>query len=351
MGMKFGLFALPSWLEGDASQQSRIFGEMLEQVQFAEELGFDAVWLAEQHFTRYCICPNALSIAIYVAAHTKKIRIGTAVTVLTFRNPILVAEEAALVDVLSNGRLDFGLGRGSVAYEYGNFHVDFDSRTKRFQESLDIILGLWTTPGFTYQGEYNHVDDLTIAPSPVQRPHPPVYIAVTKTAATVDAAISRDLPLLSAYALPEESTLGFLHWYYDRCAAAGKTPLVDQMPYFRIVYVAEDEKQAIEDPQSGVTWINDLSSMRRTLTKGSEINMDLDQWRRTRPEEPESYESLLKSNVYFGTPEECVRRIRRLQEEHNIQYFGAFMGFGALAHSKVMRSMELFAKEVMPHFR
>ena len=262
-----------------------------------------------------------------------------------------MAEEAALVDVLSNGRLDFGLGRGSVAYEYGNFHVDFDSRAKRFQESLDIILGLWTTPGFTYHGEYNQVDDLTIAPSPVQRPHPPVYMAVTANAASVDAAISRGLPFLSAYAISEERTLGFLHWYYERCAAAGKTPLMDQMPYFRIVYVAEDEKQAIEDLQAGVTWINDLTNLRRTLTKGSEINMDLDQWQRTRPEEPDSDESPLKSNVYFGTPEECVRRIRRLQEEHNIQYFGANMGFGGLAHSKVMRSMELFAKEVMPHFR
>jgi alkanesulfonate monooxygenase SsuD/methylene tetrahydromethanopterin reductase-like flavin-dependent oxidoreductase (luciferase family) len=123
------------------------------------------------------------------------------------------------------------------------------------------------------------------------------------------------------------------------------------MPYFRIVYVAEDEKRAITDPQEGVTWISDLTKLRHTLTKGSEINIDLNLWRHTRTEELDKEESLLSSNVYFGTPEQCVQRIRRLQKEHNIQYFGANMGFGGLAHAKEMRSMELFAKEVMPHFR
>ena len=349
--MKFGLFMLPSWPEAETNHQPRIFGEMLEQIEYAEELGFDSVWLAEHHFSRFGICPSVIPLATHVAARTKKIRIGTGVSVLTFHNPIFLAEEAAMMDVLSNGRLDFGVGRGQLPYEYGGLNVDYDTRTTRFQEVLDIVLGLWTTPGFSYHGEHYQLDDVTIAPSPVQQPHPPVYLAVSRTAASVDEAISRDLPILTGASGTEEDALAIRYLYYEVCAEAGKTPLVDQMPYFRMVYVAEDAKQAIEDPRDSVNWVSDLNSLRITLTGGSEIYMDLDDWRRTRTQDPPSYESRLETTAYFGTPESCVDRIRSLQQEHNIQYFGANMSFGKLEHSKVMRSMELFAKEVMTHFR
>ena len=347
--MRFGLFQsvqLP-----DPQAQVRYYKEALEQVLWAEQLGFDSVWFTEHHFSRHGIVSATLSLLAYLAGVTKTIRLGTGVTVLPFHNPIQLAEQAATVDLLSDGRLDFGVGRGQIRYEYAGFNVDFDSRTDRFQEILDIILGLWTTPGFSYQGKYYRLNDVTIAPTPVQRPHPPVYLAVSRTAASVDEAISRDLPVLTGATAPEEESLAIREFYSAACADAGKTPLMDRMPYFRMVYVAEEAKQAIEDPREGVTWVADLNSLRRTLAGGSEIYMDLDHWRRTRPEDPPSYQSRLESTVYFGTPDECVLRIRTLQQEHNVHYFGASMAFGNLEHAKVMRSMELFAKEVMPHFK
>ena len=133
--------------------------------------------------------PVPHSILSYIAGQTKKIRLGTGVSVLPFHNPIRLAEESAMVDVLSNGRLDFGVGRGSADYEYGNFDIDFESRDQRFQEVLDIILGLWTTTGFTCHGEFYKVEDLTLAPLPLQKPHPPVFLAVSRTAASVDVAV------------------------------------------------------------------------------------------------------------------------------------------------------------------
>jgi len=349
--MKFGLFILPSWPEQETSQQSRRFHEAVEQIQYAEELGFDSVWLAEHHFTRFGIVPLALSFAHYVAAKTKKIRVGTGVSVLTFHNPVFVAEETAMLDVLSNGRLDFGVGRGQVVYEYNNFKVDYDSRTQRFQEIVDIILGLWSTPGFSYYGEYYQVEDMTIAPSPVQQPHPPMYLAVSRTPASVDVAISRDLPILTGANTPNEDVLGIRSLYFQGCAAAGKTPLVDQMPFFRLAYVAEDEQHAREDPREALTWVRDLNSLRRTLTGGSEIYRDLDEWRRTRTAQPPTYDSELATTAYFCTPDRMTERIRQLQEEHNVQYFGVNMSFGSMDHQKVLRSMELFAREVMPKFR
>jgi alkanesulfonate monooxygenase SsuD/methylene tetrahydromethanopterin reductase-like flavin-dependent oxidoreductase (luciferase family) len=349
--MKFGLFILPSWPEPEPYHQSRIFAEAVEQIQYAEELGFDAVWLAEHHFTRFGIIPLALTFAYYVAAKTKTIRIGTGVSVLTFQNPVFLAEETAMLDVLSNGRLDFGVGRGQVVYEYGNFNVDYESRTQRFQEIVDIILGLWSTPGFSYQGEYYQVEDMTIAPSPIQKPHPPMFLAVSKTAASVDVAIERNLPVLTGANTSDDDVLGIRHLYYERCAAAGKSPLLSDMPFFRLAYVAEDEQHAREDPREALTWVRDLNGLRRTLKGGSEIYMDLDHWRNTRPEPPPSYENQLQSTTYFGTPDQMVKWLSHLQQEHHVQYFGVNMAYGNLEHQKVMRSMELFAREVMPKFR
>jgi len=349
--MKFALFLLGSWTEPEPSEQSRIFGEMMEQIEYAEELGFDSVWIAEHHSSRYGICPSLMPLVTHVAARTKRIRIGTGVSVLPFYNPIYLAEETAMMDVLSNGRLDFGVGRGSTIYEYGNFNIDYESRNARFQEALDIILGLWTTPRFSYSGEFYQVNGLTIAPSPVQRPHPPVYLAVSRTPESVDVAVSRDLPILTSFSTPEVDNLGLFSLYAERCAAAGKDPQIDRMPYFRFVYLSEDEKEAKEYPRESLTWVRDLAGHRHTLTHGDEIDVDLDRWRQIRTEAPRSYESELESTAYFGTPEECVQRIRRLEKEHDIGYFGASMSFGSMGHSKVMRSMELFAKEVMPKFR
>ena len=349
--MKFALFLLASWTEQDTRAQSRIFGEMLEQIGYAEEVGFDSVWIAEHHSSRYGICPSLMPMLTYIAAHTKKIRIGAGVSVLPFHNPIFLAEESAMMDVLSNGRLEFGVGRGSAVYEYGNFNIDFETRDVRFQEALDVIIGLWTTPGFTYHGEFYKVNELTIAPSPVQQPHPPVYLAVSRTPNSVDVAVSRDLPILTTFSTPDADNLGLFSLYAERCATVGKTPHLDLMPYFRFVYLAEDEREAREYPRKSLSWVRDLGGYRRTLTHGDEINMDLDRWRQIRTEEPPSYESELKTTAYFVTPEQCVQRISKLQREHGIGYFGASMSFGHMEHSRVMSSMELFAKEVMPKFK
>ncbi len=349
--MKFALFLLGSWTEQETSAQSRIFGEMLEQIEYAEEVGFDSIWIAEHHSSRYGICPSLMPLLSHIAARTSKIRIGAGVSVLPFHNPIFLAEESAMLDVLSNGRLDFGVGRGSADYEYGNFNIYFDTRDARTQEALDIIIGLWTQSDFTFQGEFYQVKDLTIAPRPLQQPHPPVYLAVSRTPASVDVAVSRDLPILTSFSTPEADNLGLFSLYAERCAAAGKDLPLEKMPYFRFVYLEEDELSAREYPRQSLTWVRDLGGYRRTLTHGDEINVDLDHWRRTRTVEPPSYESELETTAYFGTPEQCVQRITKLRDEYGIGYFGASMSFGEMEHSRVLRSMELFAKEVMPKFR
>ena len=349
--MKFGMFVLPSWPQQDPSHQGRLYHEMIEQIQYAEELGFESVWLAEHHFTRFGIVPSALPLATYVAGVTKKIRIGTGVSVLNFHDPVFMAEETAMLDLLSNGRLDFGIGRGQVVYEYANFKVDYATRTQRFNEIVDIILGLWSTPGFTYHGEHYKVDDLTIAPNPIQKPHPPLYFAVSRTPGTIEDAVSRGLPMLTSANTPDEDVLGLRELYAAKCAEKGVEPQWDNMPFFRVTYVGEDQKTAEEDTRAAMDWVADLNGYRRTLTGGSEIYADIDKWIKTRPEEPPTFESRLKSTAKIGTPDKVVEAIKNLRDNHNVEYYTAHFSYGNMEHEKVMRSMKLFAEEVMPKFK
>ena len=348
--MKFALFLPASWTDKDTVHQSRIYGEVLEQARYAEELGFDSLWIAEHHSSRYGIFPSLMPILSHIAAQTKTIRLGAGVSVLPFHNPIRLAEETAMVDLLSNGRLNLGVGRGSADYEYGNFKIDFDSRDDRFREVLDIILGLWTTEDFTYHGRYHQVDGITIAPRPLQKPHPPVHVAVSRTAASIDIAVARDMPVLTTYFTPVDDTLALMRLYSERCDAAGRVSQMAEMPFFRFIYLSEDEKAANEIPEKAITWVRDLSAYRRTITKGDEIHIDLDQWRKESGEESRSYQSELANN-YFCTPDQCIDRIAELQSQHGISYFGANFAFGSMEHAKVMASMKLFAQEVMPKFR
>ena len=157
--------------------------------------------------------------------------------------------------------------------------------------------------------------------------------------------------MLTSANTPDVDVLGLRDLYAARCVEAGVEPQWEDMPFFRVTYVAEDQETAEKDPREAMDWVADLNGYRRTLTGGSEIYADLDHWIKTRPEDPPSHESRLKTTAYFGTPERLVERIKGLCDQHNVQYFTAHFSYGDLEHAKVMRSMELFAKEVMPKFR
>ena len=221
--MKFGIFILPSWPEAEPSHQGRIYQEAVEQIQYAEELGFDAVWLAEHHFTRFGIIPSAIPFATYVAAHTRTIRIGTGLSVLTFHNPIFMAEETAMLDVLSNGRLDFGVGRGQVVYEYNNFKVEYDSRTQRFQEIGGHHPGpveyarLYLSRQILQRGRHDHHSGARATAAspdvPGRLPHP---------RQCGGGRVLRDLPVLTSANTPDEDVLGIRSLYFERLRCCWK---------------------------------------------------------------------------------------------------------------------------------
>ncbi len=202
--MEFGMFhefpSLPGRTESEA------FDEAMEQVDAAERLGLDVMWLAELHFEPWrSVLSAPLSIASAIAARTRHIKIGIAVQVLPLCHPLRLAEEAATVDQLSHGRLIFGVGRSGVAQTYEAYGVSYAESRDRFREILDILERAWTEPSFSYEGTYHRFNNVAVIPKPYQKPTPPIRIAASTpdtfpakpTPPTRSAALSVRLPSAS----------------------------------------------------------------------------------------------------------------------------------------------------------
>jgi alkanesulfonate monooxygenase SsuD/methylene tetrahydromethanopterin reductase-like flavin-dependent oxidoreductase (luciferase family) len=175
-GMKFSLFyEIPCAPSQSPSQR---YEETLAQIELADELGFDTAWLAELHFHRpLSIMSAPLLVAAALARRTRRIRLGIAVNVLPLHHPIRCAEEAATLDVLSGGRMEFGAGRGALAMHFEGFNIPQSEASERFLEGLEVIKKAWAEESFSFEGKYLTIDELSVVPKPVQRPHPPIRVA------------------------------------------------------------------------------------------------------------------------------------------------------------------------------
>ena len=345
--MKFALFTHVPWPEGTDPQ--RIFEQLAEEFQYAEELGFHSAWLAEHHFSRYGLGSSSMVLAASLAARTKKIRLGSAVLLPSLHNPVRLAEETATVDALSGGRLDVGLGRGTDGYEFTGYNVDWEESQRRFREGVQMVQGLWTNPEYTYKGEFFHADRVSLVPPPVQKPHPPIYLAATRTLATLEFVASTGHPLMIGVVMDTRDGLDLAHRFVELSKEAGHDVPMSRIPFFRYFYVAESEEEARKDTEPTLSWTLDMNQWRRTFKQGSEVYHRLEDWRNTRTELPPSYEYLYENRAIIGTPAQCLAKIKALQQQ-GIEYFGCNFSFGGMPHDKLLRSMKLFAAEVMPHF-
>lgn len=345
--MKFGLVYHTPWPEG--TDPSRIIEDMTEQIQLGEDLGFYGTWMAEHHFSRYGIGSSSTVLASSIAAKTKRIRIGTAVLVPPLHNPIRLAEETAMLDRVSGGRLDVGVGRGSALYEYAGYGISRDESQTRFREAIELVCGLWTTPDFCYEGKYYSVKHANLVPPPVQSPHPPVYIAATRTPETLEFASSSGHPLLVGTVLDTPNALDLCQRFLTKAEAAGHHFAISQIPFGRYVHVAPTDEQAQANTRPAMDWVQDMIQWRGTFNEGSEVNEKLDDFRARRTSVPTSYEHIYENRAFFGTPEAVAAKIDAVLGE-GIDLFCCGFAFGGLDHAKVIRSMELFAREVMPRF-
>ncbi|HEY3902103.1 MAG TPA: LLM class flavin-dependent oxidoreductase [Chthoniobacter sp.] len=335
--MEFGIFlTMPS----PAAQPSReIYDLGVELVLRAESLGFTRAWLAEHHFTTYSYSSRPLLFLAYLAARTSRIRLGTAIVPLPLHQPLLVAEEVATIDILSGGRVDLGLGKGYQKYQFDRLGVEKRDDAANFFEPADVIrLALLGEP-FVFEGQHLRLPETRIFPQPLQQPVPLWCVVNTQRPEMLHFAIERGMNLFTGVLEPISRLRNVRKDLGDTLSRASR--IGTQRP----VFVSRDPKE-IEIALEEVRWNARVSVSQRhnfgQVIGGRALAEIL-------PDEPTS-EQILEDYVVFGSPEECVRQLRRIQEGVGCDCFNASFWFGALPADLIRRSMDLFAAEVMPAF-
>ncbi|MEX0683085.1 MAG: LLM class flavin-dependent oxidoreductase [Dehalococcoidia bacterium] len=346
--MKFGTFHLfqkpPGWSDAD------VFKAELDQIEKAEELGFDGVWLAEHHFQWYGIGTDLMQLGAWAAARTERVRIGTAIVTLPFHNPVRLAEQAATLDIISGGRLDFGVGRGYQAAEFAGFNVSMDESRGRFNECVEILVRAWTEDSFSYDGQYTQVHDVSVLPKPLQKPHPPIYVASWMTPETVRYAAEHGYPIMSPAGLAADQIKTNHQLYREALEIGGRSASGIDLPALVHVYVDESEDRAKE---VGVEYSRRYGASLTTLgspaAKGAELPTGYETYQGF--EQGRHLRETRQELMLFGSPDTVARRVEWLREELGVNYALCWMNMGGLEHERVLRSMQLFAREVMPRFR
>ena len=351
--MKFGLLYIPDYHPERHKSESHYYGEMLEQIQCEEELGFDGVFFAEHYIAGYAF-PSPPVFATAVAMRTKRIRVGTGVTLLPLSNPVRLAEEYAMVDVLSGGRLDFGIGRGVLKAEYELFDIDESESHGRFHEAAEIIQQAWTQETVNYEGKYYKICDVQALPKPVQKPHPPIWSACAVTPESFIWAGKQGFnPMAVTFAYHRHEDLqAKLDLYWKALKEAGHDASTREVLGVYHIYVADSDEEAhgFAAPHFGKYW-EFFSSLDQRAAFKSKDYQDY-KGGLTRLFGNATYEDLDKGDcVMFGTPERIIQRLKRAQKDFRLDYPIFEVNFGGLPHKEAIKSLEKFAKYVMPAFK
>ena len=338
--MDIGTFLL---MQSPSARSSKeIYARGIELAQAAETLGFRNVWLAEHHFSTYGYLSRPAQLATYLAAKTTRLRVGTAVIVVPLHHPLVVAEEIAMLDVLSGGRLDVGLGRGYQHYEFERFGLELDAGRQRWDESVDIIVKSFEGKPFSYDGKLFTIPETSLFPQPVQKPHPPVWITAQSPYA-LEAAVRRGFNVLTGGFGVSIDQLAEFGRLFSKVVAEVKPQQSPRVGVQRAVYVADsvaDAREAAEQARWNMRVTLSLRNHYERVENGNAIPIP----GQTEPD----IDDLLERFLVIGTPDTCIRQIRRLRELVGITHFNCSFWFGDMEQARVLRSMERFAQEVMP---
>src|SRR5690242_9129838 len=240
--MKLGVLQFFSWPERRVPLET-VFARALERIEIMDRTGYDAVWLAEHHFSSFSVCPSVHMMGTMAAARTTRLRIGMAVSLAPFYNPLRLAEEVALLDVLSGGRVNWGAGRGFERGEFAAFGIPGEESAPRFHETVDIVLKAWTNQRLNYEGRFYRYDGVEVLPKPLQTPHPPTWMAASSTPALEWAASQGHSILMDPHASRADLIRKRRH-YGAKLAEAGYSDTGRTIPMSRLIAIDETTEKA-----------------------------------------------------------------------------------------------------------
>lgn len=329
--MKVGVLQFFSW-PGRHGPLEEVYARALERIEIMDRGGFDAVWLAEHHFTTFSVCPSVHMLGTLAAARTRRLRIGTAVSLAALYHPLRLAEEVALLDMLSGGRVNWGAGRGFAHSEFDAFGVPPEQSAERFREAVEIVLKAWAGGMLSYQGSHFSFDGVEVLPKPLQRPHPPVWMAATSETA-IDWAASRGFSILMD---PHASMTELGHKrrrYAAKLTEAGFTDRGRDIPMARLLALAPSRSEAEMVARRGAQWLIDAYAGPQHAHRKSMPMRTYD------GKDPAQH--YVDSVILHGTPASVVEQIGRLEDEIGLNYL--------MCAPLSRETFRLLADEVIPH--
>ena len=344
--MEFGLFSLFDFFP-DRQNEAQYYRDTLALAVAAERLGFDSVWFGEEHFYAFGICPSPQIFLTALARETSRIRLGTSISLLPFDNPLRKAEDFAMLDILSDGRLNFGVGRGIIQKHFEGFGVNPQESRARYEESLEIIRRAWTRDQVEYQGAFWQVPAVSVGPKPVQKPHPPIYRGTISPESYERAALAGDnafvVPWLTA---PHPKVRKRVEDYRRRLTEHGHEQ--KRMTFIFWLFVDPDHNRAVREGREATRAYTSLFTsfvppgLLSRMQAGDPFRAFLE-FVRAMPEQ-------IEERAVVGTPAECRRRLAELNDEFGLDQVAFYFHAGGRDIGRARAGLELFAREVMPEF-
>ena len=379
--MKIGYFCnSTNW--GNKKSYNQILEEIREIAIYCDQNDWDSIWFSEHHFSHEGmeVCPNPILLSSDIAARTKNIRIGQAASIITFWNPIRAAEDIALLDQLSNGRVEAGVGRGIYGREALNMNADADMKDQAknfrlFEETLDIIKKAWTKKFFNHKGEFytypapnfewEHdmsppssefmnldtkiLEKISIVPQTVQKPHPPLW-QVVDSPSSIEWAAKNDINIIMW--IPPLQSLKKRFEIYQKAKSEKEkrhVELGEGISVVRDMFVANSMEEAKD--KAGEQMVNYMRWVCHWRGLGTHMNPGEELPKTDHKLDLLSYEFLHERNMLFGTVDYIINKIEEMQKELNLQNLKVWSNFPEVKHEDCMKSIKLFTEKIIPHFK
>ena len=378
--MKFGYFCnTTNW---NKKPYIKILDEARDISVYCDKNNWNSVWFTEHHFNHEGMesCPNPLVIGTDIAARTKNIRIGQAANIITFHNPIRLAEDIATLDQLSKGRVEIGVGRGIYGREAINMNVEADLKDQAknfrlFEETLTILKKAWSQKFFNHQGEFytypspnfewQHdmspesdefmdtktkiLEKISIVPRPVQQPHPPLW-QVVDSPRSIEWAAKNEINTIMW--IPTVKSLKKRFEIYRNARSEAEKRNVEMgegICLVRDMFIANTMEEAKE--KAGEQMVNYMRWVCHWRGLGTHMNPEEELPKTENKLDLLNYDFLHKRNMLFGTVDYVIDKIEELKRELNLQYLQVWSNFPGVKHEDCMKSIRLFTEKVMPHFK
>ena len=353
--MGYGLFYLPSSLPATRAEGAERFRTVIEQVAYGEKIGFESVWLAEHHFHPFAgifSAPPVIGAAI--AQRTEKMRIGTAVLLLPYHNPLRVAEDYATLDCLSNGRVEFGVGHGFVKWEALTFGIPLDELRDRFRENLEVVLKAWRDPKLEHKGRFCEYHGVEVLPRPVQEPYPAVWMAATTSVESFEYSGAQGFHMMLIPFLNEiEELREKMQAYFNARRAAGHDPASARVLGVYHAYVGENTAEARAAAAHGLHEYHSAAQTAHSLTPGM---ADPESYRshdkhRTAMKRLTFDELVDQNRVLVGSAQEVRDKVECVRERLYLTDLAGNFALGGLSDQQARASMCRFMEQVAARIR